>query len=317
MQRTAIIIVTWNSAHLIKRVLDALAAQTAKADRILVIDNHSDDAEKLSSIVEQFQQCELVLFESNVGFAAANNFAIHRCIDMNFVALLNPDAFPESGWLAALLSCAAAHPETASFASRLLNAADPSIMDGAGDYLTITGKPGRRGHGAKAKPLFLKQEEIFGPCAAAALYRTDALRTAGGFDERFFCYVEDVDLAFRLQLLGYESRYVPEAVALHIGSAVTGRRSEFAIYHGQRNLIFNYVKNMPPFLFWGFLIPHILLNITYLFGATIIGQGRVTWRAKRDAVANIGEVLKQRARIQETRRISTLKILKILKFRMW
>ena len=71
------------------------------------------------------------------------------------------------------------------------------------------------------------------PCAAAALYRRDAFMDAGGFDTSFFCYLEDVDLGFRLRLMGHRSTYVPEAVVEHIGSAMTGRRSDFSVYHGQ------------------------------------------------------------------------------------
>ena len=317
MQRTAVIIVTWNSSLLIEQVLAALEQQTIEPSRILIIDNCSDDADTLKDIVEQFSHCELILLPNNIGFAAANNLGIERCSNMEFVALLNPDAFPKPNWLAALLNAAAMHPEAAAFASRLLNNADPDILDGAGDFLTIGGRPGRRGHGAKAKSLFTRGETVFGPCAAAALYRLDPVRTVGGFDERFFCYVEDVDLAFRLLLCGYESRYVPEAVALHVGSATTGRRSDFSVYYGQRNLVFNYVKNMPAALFWSFLIPHLLMNIIYLLGATIAGRGAAAWRAKRDAVASLPEVWRQRQYTQSERRVSSLKVLKALKISLW
>lgn len=300
-----------------ERVLAALAAQTRTADRVLIIDNGSADIAELRSRVAEYVFAELIALNDNRGFAAANNIGIARCADVDFIALLNPDAFPEPAWLEQLLAAASAYPERAAFASRLLNAANPDYLDGAGDYLTIVGKPGRRGHDTKARYLFKKRETIFGPCAAAALYRANALRTVGGFDERFFCYVEDVDLAFRLLLRGYESLYVPEAIALHVGSAVTGRRSAFAVYHGQRNLVFNYVKNMPPMLFWVFLPLHILLNITYVFAAIAIGQGNAALRAKRDALTGIGEVWKQRAYIQKSRKVSTLRVFKALRISIW
>lgn len=317
MQPVAVVIITWNSAHLIGRVLRSLEWQTTEPDRVLIIDNNSKDAEKLIASVKAHSKCELVLLQENVGFAAANNLAIDLCGDMEFIALLNPDAFPEPNWLATLLKEARLHPEAASFASRLLDASNPEIMDGAGDYLTVAGRPRRRGHGAKARHLFLKSEYIFGPCAAAALYRTEALRMVNGFDENFFCYIEDVDLAFRLLLAGYKSRYVADASVLHIGSASTGRRSEFSIYYGQRNLIFNYAKNFPPLLFWIFLIPHIFLNIAYFVGAVLVGQSNAAWRAKRDAVANFHQAWKQRRAIQSKRKATTITVLKVLKKSMW
>jgi GT2 family glycosyltransferase len=317
LQSTAIVIVTWNSAPLIERVLAAVERQTVAANRVLVIDNGSDDAKLLATIVRRFPTCELILLADNRGFAAANNIGIQRCKDMELVALLNPDAFPEREWLAALLHAAALHPECAAFASRLLNHSNPSLLDGAGDFLTIAGKPGRRGHGSAARDLYTHTEVVFGPCAAAALYRQAALDAVGGFDERFFCYVEDVDLAFRLLLAGHECRYVPQAVALHVGSASTGRRSDFSVYYGQRNLVFNYVKNMPSLLFWSFLLPHLLLNIIYLIGAATIGRGKAAWRAKRDAIAALPAVWQQRRSIQSMRRSSSFKILKTLKIGLW
>lgn len=317
MTTVAVIIVTWNSSHLLEGVLHALAAQTLQPVRTLLVDNGSDDAAVLASTVARFPGCELLQLGYNSGFATANNVGIQRCEGMDFVALLNPDAFPAPDWLAALVSAAQKYPQTAAFGSRLLDHADPTRLDGAGDFLTIAGKPGRRGHGLSASTQFLSSEEIFSPCAAAALYRHAALTSVGGFDERFFCYVEDVDLAFRLLLAGYGSRYVPESVVRHIGSALTGRRSNFSVYYGQRNLIFNYVKNMPGALFWGFLLPHLILNVAYLFGAVLTGRGHAVWCAKRDAIRNFSEIWKERRIIQSQRKVSVLRVLSLLKVSLW
>ena len=194
---------------------------------------------------------------------------------------------------------------------------DICLSSGAGDYLTVAGKPGRRGHGLQAQGRFVQGEEIFAPCAAAALYRYPMLASVGGFDERFFCYVEDVDLAFRLLLAGYASRYVPESVVRHMGSAVTGRRSEFSVYHGQRNLVFNYVKNMPGVLFWLFLVPHLVLNVVYLLGASLAGRGHAVWRAKRDALRQMPAVWRDRRTIQSHRKVGAWRVLKMLKVSLW
>jgi GT2 family glycosyltransferase len=104
-------------------------------------------------------------------------------------------------------------------------------------------------HGTPASALKGSECEIFSPCAAAALYRRSALLEVGGFDEDFFCYVEDVDLGFRLRLAGYRCLYVPLSVAHHIGSGTTGgKNSDFSVYHGHRNLVWAFVKNMPGVL---------------------------------------------------------------------
>jgi GT2 family glycosyltransferase len=300
----AVIIVTWNASGLLGGVLDALDAQTVQPRRIVVIDNGSADADLLEAVVRGRALCELVLSPENLGFAAANNLAIERCSDVEYVALLNPDAFPAPGWLQALLRSASENPSCASFASRMLDHGDARRLDGAGDVLSVSGKPARRGHGSAAAARFLVEEDVFAPCAAAALYRRSALMECGGFDKNFFCYLEDVDLGFRLRLAGYGCRYVPDAVVHHIGSALTGRRSDFAVYYGHRNIIFNYVKNMPSTLFWLLLPLHLLMNFAYLAAAMCSGQAAVMMRAKRDAVRALPAVWVQRKAIQRVRRAS-------------
>ena len=317
MPSVAVIIVTWNASTLLERVLDSLEKQTCQPARIVIVDNGSADVAHLPSIIARHENCELIPLPENRGFAAANNVGIVRCPEADLIALLNPDAFPEPEWLAELVKAAERHPEAASFASRLLNDGDDTRLDGAGDYLTVAGKPGRRGHMQPAEDRYLDYEPVFAPCAAAALYRRKALMECGGFDERFFCYVEDVDLAFRMLLAGHLTHYVPTAAVRHVGSAITGRRSEFSVYHGQRNLIFNYVKNMPWPLFWAFLPLHLMLNLLYLAAAFAAGRGRVTWRSKRDALRQLPIMWCERRKIQAMRRVSSVKVARMLKFSLW
>lgn len=155
---------------------------------------------------------------------------------------------------------------------------------------------------------YLQREEIFSACAAAALYSRLAWQEVGGLDENFFCYGEDVDLGFRLQLAGYKCLYVADAVALHVGSAVTGEHSDFSTYYGQRNLPWVYVKNMPAILFWLLLPYHAVINIAALFACAMRGQGRVALRAKFDALRGIPRAWRDRSAIQRSRRVSAFRI---------
>ena len=111
----------------------------------------------------------------------------------------------------------------------------------------MSGWAWQRGHGQRIGRVDDPEaaEEVFAPCAAAALYQRDAFQEVGGFDESYFCYFEDIDLGFRLRLAGHRCLYVPQAVALHLGAATAGRESDFAVYHAHRNLVWTYVKNMP------------------------------------------------------------------------
>jgi GT2 family glycosyltransferase len=268
------------------------------------VDNASNDGSP-ESVKEKYSEIQLIRLSKNLGFAAANNVAVALFPECEWVALVNPDAFPEPKWLENLLRAARAYPDYSFYASRMFMKEDPSKLDGAGDVYHTSGAAWRRGHGRKCQTSDLQKIEMFGACAGAALYRREAFVGVGGFDEAYFCYFEDVDLAFRMRLAGHRCLYVPDAVVYHVGSATTGgKRSEFTTYHGQRNLVWTYVKNMPLFLFWLYLPQHILLNLAMLSWYSLRGQARVIWRSKWDALRGLPRVLKQRRRIQKTKRVS-------------
>lgn len=308
MNKVAVIIVNYNSEDLLRSCLSALAQQTFKPTRIIIVDNGSSPV--LSSEIHD-HPVEIISFSENLGFAAANNHAIQRVGDCEWIALLNPDAFPEPDWLMHLVKAAKDNPEFACFASHLVCAQNPDTIDGTGDVYHVSGRPWRRDHGRK-KLLPRKSEEVFAPCAAAAMYKRAAFLEVGGFDEHYFCYVEDVDLGFRLQLANYRCLYVSAACAFHIGSAVTGKGSNFYVYHGQRNLVWTYIKNMPGILFWLYLPEHFLLNLFSLFLFKLRGQFKVAFRAKKDALYRLPAVLKQRKHIQQNRKSSLRRIHRLM-----
>jgi GT2 family glycosyltransferase len=249
----------------------------------------------------------------NLGFAGGNNLAI-KTSESDFIALLNPDAFPEPAWISSLLLAAQNNSQCASFGSLQLLDENPDLLDGIGDTYHPSGIFRREGHGRRRDEYGeLQPREIFSPCAAAALYRRDAIEAVGGFDEDFFCYGEDVDLGFRLRLAGWKSMLVQDAVVRHVGSASSGgQRSDFASYHGHRNMVWVYVKNMPRLLFWLFLPLHILANIASVIVLTLRGQGKVAWRAKRDAIKGLPKMWKKRKGIQSSRKASICDIYRAL-----
>lgn len=306
MPTVSVIIVNWNAGKFLMRCLHDLELQTVKPDRVYVVDNASSDHS--ADIAESIASTTLLRMRQNLGFAAGNNAAIDQC-DTDFVVLLNPDAFPCRDWLQQLLDAAAAYPDVAAFGCRQLADHDHHILDGIGDTYKISGRVWRERHGRVERPQDLQAKEIFSPCAAAALYRRQVLIDIGGFDEDFFCYVEDVDLGFRLRLNGHKAMYVPKAVVLHVGSGTTGgRRSDFSIYYGHRNLVWTFLKNMPGFLFWILLPLHLLLNIGSILWFALQGKGRVVLRAKRDALIGLPAMWRKRQRIQKLRVASVTEI---------
>ena len=298
-----VIIVNYNGGRYLDRCLQALAAQTAPPRQVVLVDNASTDG-SAEHAEQAFPWLRVIRCPENQGFAAANNLAVACSEPSEWLALLNPDAFPAPDWLAALQQAAHDYPQYAVFGSRLLDAADPAQLDGAGDCYHVSGLAWRHGHGLSACQHGLRVEEIFAPCAAAALYRRQAFLEADGFDERFFCYMEDVDLGFRLRLLGYRCLYAPAAVVHHIGSGATGIRSDFATYYGHRNLVWTYCKNMPAPWFWLYLPAHLVFNLLSLSWLGWRGQGRIAVRAKWDALRELPRIWRQRRHIQAQRKIS-------------
>jgi GT2 family glycosyltransferase len=300
------VIVTFNAAPFVERCLAAVAAQTRLPDRVAVVDNHSTDG--TVAAIERAPagrplRVEVLRQAENVGFARANNVGVTMLADCDWVALLNPDAFPEPGWLAALEAAAARHPDAGSLASRLMRDAAPGVVDGAGDVYHVSGLGWRHGHGQRidAVPEALVERPVFAACAAAALYRRDDWMAAGALDERYFCYAEDVDLGFRLQLRERTCWYVPDAVVAHVGSATAGVGSAFSIYHGHRNLAWTFVKDMPSPLVWRYLPVHALATVVALGWFAIKGRGGTIVRAKWDAVRGVSRALAARRTVQGSR----------------
>lgn len=305
-----VIIVNWNSQQLLARCLRHLELQTVPPARVLVVDNASSDDSLAGA--EAFKNVTVLKMSTNLGFAAGNNVGLAECTS-EFVALLNPDAFPEPDWLERLCAAAAVYPDVAAFGSRQMCQASPNVLDGIGDSYHMSGLMWRERHGMQQQTSDLVTRQIFSPCAAAALYRRQPLVEIGGFDEDYFCYVEDVDLGFRLRLAGHKAMYVPEAVVHHVGSATTGgQRSNFSVYHGHRNLVWTFVKNMPGALFW-FLLPlHLLLNLGTVVWIVARGQAGVILRAKWDAVKGLPRAWAKRKQIQAGRVATVLEIWRAL-----
>ena len=311
-ERASILIVTWNSAAHLPRCLASLENQTCQNFETIIIDNGSTD-DSMDGVQEKYPRLNIRTkkLDINTGFAVANN--IGACMARGkWLALLNADAFPEPDWLENLVSAAEKYPN-ASFSSRQIQANKPNYLDGEGDIYRLTGFAKRRSYNIPLYPPSEKIVEIFSPCAAAGLYPKQAFLDVDGFDEDFFSYFEDVDLGFRLRLHGLQSYYIPQAVVYHVGSASTGKMSDFSVYHAHRNLVWTYLKNMPSWLLWISLPLHILINFAFL----LTKHRKVIWQAKKDALKELKAVLRKRRHIQKERNASTKEIYRALDKRIF
>jgi GT2 family glycosyltransferase len=310
--RVAVIVVNFNGGTMLLRCLATLRAQSLRPSRVIIVDNASSDG-SIDAAEQSFPDFEFVRMDRNIGFAAANNHAAHLANDCQWLALLNPDAYAAPNWLENTMAATHQNPTFSVFGARLLRSDDPSRLDGIGDTYHACGLAWREGHGQMASTGSNETNEVFSACAAAAVYRREDFMSVGGFDDDYLCYFEDVDLGFRLRLFGHRCLLVPDAVVYHVGAAATGgQNSDFAVYHGHRNLVWTYVKNMPGAIFWPLLPLHIGLNLITIAWFVLRGQGAVILRAKRDALRGIPRMWRKRCEIRKHRVVSGGEIWKAL-----
>lgn len=307
----SVIILCWNSQPYLHTCLQALGRQTFTDFEIILVDNGSpqpvsqDDLQQSSGLLLRFYR-----LEQNLGFAGGNNFAAKQASGQ-YLVLLNSDAYPQPDWLKVIHQATLRHPHC-SFASQLIMANSPQRLDGEGDNYHASGLVWRKSYGQSRLHAVKTEREVFSACGAAAVYPRQAFNLVQGFDEDYFAYVEDIDLGFRLRLAGYPCIYLPTAVVHHVGSGSSGKHSDLSVYYGQRNLVWTFFKDMPAPMIWLLLLFHVLTNFFVILLSFLRGQGRVTLKAKGDAIASLGDIFKKRKEIQKQRKTSLRSLVKII-----
>jgi len=300
-----VVVVNFNGGDYLKGCVASLARQTFRDFETIVVDNASCD-DSLSRIAEAPERLAILRQQENLGFAKGNNVGA-RAGRGRWLALLNPDAEAGPDWLAELRRAVAQRPDLQVVASLQVNMHDASKLDGAGDCYLAYGYAWRGGFGHPQEQM-PSAGECFAPCGAAAFYRRDVFLKAGGFDERYFCYHEDVDLGFRLRLFGERCQFAPAAVVRHAGSAITGRASYFSVFHGVRNGVWTYLKNMPGGLL-ALTLPVWLVGAVALLARGLVrGQFKGTWEGFLAAFGDLGPVLAARRDIQARRTITATRL---------
>ena len=300
----SIIIINYNGGDLTQRCLNSLKQQSFQDFEVIVVDNGSTDG-SLSITDTSDAYVTLLELGRNTGFAFSNNRGAELAKG-EWLILLNNDAFPESDWLQTLVETQKQQPEFSFFSSHQINYHHPELLDGTGDMYAVNGRAWRRDYNTPAAQNSRASGEVFGACAAAAMYKKSAFEQVGAFDEDYFCHFEDVDLAFRLRLAGYRCLYVAEAKVHHIGSATAGgEQGDFALYQGNRNSVWTYFKCMPLKMLIKYLPKHLHLNYLEIKNGIAIGKRGTIFKSKRDALLGLFKVLVfKRRKVQKLRQVS-------------
>jgi GT2 family glycosyltransferase len=295
----AVVIPSWNSARLLPRCLDSIAAQEGEVE-LLVVDNGSTDG---SLRLLERRGVEHLSLPRNVGFAAAVNLGASR-VRAGAILVLNADTVLEPGCIAALSERLSADSQLGGVQPRILQleeggalAVDAARVYSAGMALTADGRAYEQGAGEAQGPFSARPREIFGVCGAACLLRRELFDDLGGYDERYFAFYEDVDLNVRARIAGWHFAYVPEAVVWHVGNASwTAQAAQPSAWNARlvaRNRLATQVKFMPAAAVFRITV----VEVGALVRAARQGRFLATARGKLATLRWLPELLRERRRL--------------------
>ena len=325
--KVSVVTPNYNGLKFLNNYFETLLIQSRFIEEIILIDNASTDGS--IEFIEEFMNSSnypidivLIKNEDTLGFAPAVNQGIREA-KCEYIYSVNNDVELEWNALEEIIKAMDESIDLGenpfSIQSKMIQHYNRKLIDDAGDEYTILAWTKKIGDGQPVER-YNEKREIFSSCAGAALYRKSALEEIGLFDDNFFAYVEDIDLAYRSQIYGYKNYFCPDSIVYHYGSGTSGSRyNEFKIRLAARNNVFLIYKNFPIlqkiinfiFIFLGFLIKYIFFlrkgfGPIYLEG---IKEGLKT-RSKLKKVNFKKSNLKNYFKLEYKLIINTLKFLK-------
>ena len=305
MLKVSAVTITWNSRDAVGGCLESLINDGNVAE-IVLVDNASTDGTP-DFVSRTFPSVKIIKNSENRGFAQAANAGI-AASSGEYVLLVNPDINFKPGFVAVLAAALESNPDAGSAAPLLLRP-DGRIIDSAGLVMKKNRKAYDRGRDLPFADGAWTPCRVFGASGAAALLRRSMLEDVKifgeCFDESFHSYKEDVDLAWRANLFGWKSLFVPEAKALHErGWKVSGRKSvpRAIRINSHRNRYLTVIKNDDPvnFLF------HLPWVLSYEIGLVVYSAifEPFLFLAFRDIINLVPETLMKRKEIMRRRKIA-------------
>jgi len=309
----SITIVTWNSEPYLSECFTSLQQQDHPELEVTIVDNASTDGTRalLRSVEARWR---VIYNDSNVGFAAGQNQAI-RASTGEWVLCLNPDVVLSPDFVSQLVAAGEAHRDAGSLCGKLLRW-DPAaeqhkthIIDSTGIYFTRNMRHLDRGAEETDRGLYDRVQYVFGASGAAAMFRRDFIEAVSVegqfFDEEFFAFREDGDLAWRAQLMGWKCLYTPAAVAWHVRRVTPERRADLPLvinWHSVKNRFLMRGKNASGWLCWRLFFPVAWRDLMTL-GYALLRDWRMI-SAVFYPFRTFGSIRRKRAIVQSRRKVS-------------
>lgn len=306
MSKTAVVILNWNGAKMLRTFLPSVIAGSGDAD-IVVADNGSTD-DSLQMLKDEFPSVKQLPLGKNYGFAEGYNRAI-AMVNTEYVVLLNSDVEVTEGWLTPLEQYMEAHPDVAACQPKLLAYYDRALFEyagGAGGYIDRYGYPFCRGRlfgvTEKDNGQYDDTQEVLWATGACLLIRRDDYLSAGGLDGRFFAHNEEIDLCWRLNLYGRKVVCITESVVYHLGGGTLPQGNPRKTYLNFRNNLTMLYKNLPDHELHHVLRMRFFLDYLAALQSLLtfhFGDVKAIYRARRDFYRWLPEYKEVRKNIQE------------------
>lgn len=288
--RIAIVILNWNGAAMMRRYLPTVVKYSAGEATVYVADNASTD-DSLLLLEADFPGCKVIKLDRNWGFAEGYNKALAQ-IDAEYYLLLNSDIEVTHHWLTPLLEFMDAHPEAAACQPKLLSLADRDCFEYAGacgGFIDRYGYPFCRGRifdtVERDGGQYDYRQEIFWATGAAMMVRSADYWRAGGLDGRFFAHNEEIDLCWRLRLMGRKIFCIPESCVYHVGGGTLPKGNPMKTFLNFRNNLTMLYKCLPENELRHVMRVRWVLDYVAAFEMLLLkgslGDFKAVWRARR------------------------------------
>lgn len=310
-----VVIVHHHGLEMLERCLDSLIKTNYNNMHIVLVDNGSSDGTVDFMNKVYGDQVEVIRSEVNLGFVGGNNIAL-QVVKSKYVVMMNDDTVVTSNWLKFLVEVAEENPSVGACQPKLLSLANPRFFDysgAAGGMLDVHGVPFCRGRIFDSieidKGQYDKNAEIFWACGAAILIRNEILGALGFLDEIFFAHMEEIDLCWGLQLLGYKVMSVPLSLVYHVGG---GTALQERLFLKHRNNLFLLVKNFSASSLLKYLPRRVFLDLfAFLFFLIKdVSRSLCIVKAYLSMLKNLKKVILSRYLIQEKRNVTDSEIIK-------
>lgn len=288
--RIAIVILNWNGAAMMRRYLPTVVKYSAGEATVYVADNASTD-DSLLLLEADFPGCKVIKLDRNWGFAEGYNKALAQ-IEAEYYLLLNSDIEVTHHWLTPLLEFMDAHPEAAACQPKLLSLADRDCFEYAGacgGFIDRYGYPFCRGRifdtVERDGGQYDYRQEIFWATGAAMMVRSADYWRAGGLDGRFFAHNEEIDLCWRLRLMGRKIFCIPESCVYHVGGGTLPKGNPMKTFLNFRNNLTMLYKCLPENELRHVMRVRWALDYVAAFEMLLLkgslGDFKAVWRARR------------------------------------